>query len=378
MKRRNFLQLAAGAAAVTAAAGTGWAARDTTSAPAFLSACNLDAAPDSFAAAALDAAGRVLWRLALQARGHEVALHRRAGLCAIVDRKPGASITLCDLRDGRVIRILPAAAGRHFDGHAVFAADGATLYATEVGSDDEAGAIGVYRLSDGRRLGAFATGGIEPHQIVWAADRRSFIVANGGIRERAADAEIVSGIAAIDAASGRLTALHGLGPGFETLSCRHIAATRAGDVLIGMQDQDRAGDLRPIVGVMDRSGRCEFFRTPAAILERMQGYIGSIAIDPGDGVVVATAPHGGLAGFWRLADRSFLGAVELADGCGAAPTGRPGAFLLTSGRGDRLRIAFDRDGRMTRERLVHPRDGLPRWDNHLTSVNLKPVDPKIV
>ncbi len=374
MKRRTFLQLAAGAAAATAAGGTTWAARDTARLPAFLSACNLDASPASYGAAALDATGRVLWQWSLQARGHEVALHSRAGLCAVVDRKPGAAITLCDLRDGRILRILPAALGRHFDGHAVFSADGATLYATEGGNDDEAGTVGIYRLADGRRLGGFASGGIEPHQLIWAADRRSLVVANGGIRDRAADAEIISGIAAIDAASGRLTAICRPGPGFETLSSRHIAMTRGGEVLIGMQDQDRAGDLRPIVAVMGRSGTFAFVRTPPAILERMQGYIGSVTVDSGGGVAAATAPHGGLAGFWRLEDRSFLGAVDLADGCGVAVTGRHGEFMLTSGRGDRLRLAFDRDGRMTRGLLAHPGDGLPRWDNHLTPVGPTPVE----
>ena len=76
---------------------------------------------------------------------------------------------------------------------------------------------------------------------------------------------------------------------------------------------------------------------------------------------------------------AFLDAHRVGVLATVSEAGRPRQSVVYYAReGDRLRIAFDRDGRMTRERLVHPRDGLPRWDNHLTSVNLKPVDPKIV
>lgn len=369
MDRRNFLRAAGGAATLAAVGGTGWAAFDAAAEmPAFLSACNLDAGPSSFGAAALDRDGRILWRQAMAARGHEVAFDPARRLCAAVDRKPGAAITLCDLRSGKVIHSLPALAGWHFDGHAVFSADSSTLFASESRVGDELGGIGIYRVADGARLGAFSTAGIEPHQMIWSADRRSFIVANGGIVERNADGEIESGLAAIDASSGNLIAKYRLDGELATLSFRHIAVTHDNDVLIGMQDQDTAGDLRPIVAIMSRQGEFSFFDTPEATLERMQGYIGSVAVDPTQRVVVATAPHGGLAGFWRLADRKFLGSVDLPDGCGAAATGRSGEFLLTSGRGDRLLVSIDAAGRMTQQILAHPTDGLPRWDNHLTLV----------
>ena len=369
MDRRDFIRIAGGAATLAAVGGMGWAAFDTVEKPpAFLSACNLNPAPTSFGAAALDRTGRILWRQSMQARSHEVAVDPARKICAAVDRKPGATITICDLRSGDTIRRLAAADGWHFDGHAVFSADSTILYATEGRAGDELGGVGIYRLADGMRLGAFSTAGIEPHQMIWSADRKHFIVANGGVIERNTDAEIESGLVAIDAATGALIAKYRLDAGFETLSFRHIAATRANGVLIGMQDQDRASDLRPIVAITTQQGEFAFFETPEATLDRMQGYIGSVAIDPEARVVVATAPHGGLAGFWRLADLKFLGSVDLADGCGAAATGRPGEFLLTSGRGDRILVGFDVDGLMTQKVLAHPADGLPRWDNHLTLV----------
>lgn len=352
---------------MAAAAGAGWAGVETGAAlPAFLSACNFDSQPNSYGAAALDCSGRILWRRPMPARGHEIAVDPARAICAAVDRKPGAAITLCDLQDGRVIRRLAAPDGWHFDGHAVFSADGAMIYATEGRAGDELGGIGIFRVTDGARLGAFSTAGIEPHQMIWSTQRTHFFVANGGIVERDAIGAINSGIAIIDAATGALIVRQSIGAGFEALSCRHIAVTSANDVLIGMQDQDRAGDLRPIVAVMTRRGEVSFFETPDRILERMQGYIGSVALDPEERVAVATAPHGGLAGFWRLADRKFLGSVDLSDGCGAVATGRPGEFLLTSGRGDRILVNFGQDWSMAWRTLVRPPDGLPRWDNHLT------------
>src|SRR5262245_33401474 len=122
MLTRRTLLLAGGAVAGLAAAA-GFARRGT-AAPTFLSACNLDLAESSYGAAALDEAGRMLWQLALPERGHETVFDPAGGLCAVVDRKPGRAVALCDLRQGALVRRLAAPDDRCFDGHLVFTADG--------------------------------------------------------------------------------------------------------------------------------------------------------------------------------------------------------------------------------------------------------------
>ena len=55
--------------------------------------------------------------------------------------------------------------------------------------------------------------------------------------------------------------------------------------------------------------------------------------DVSGGIVAASAPKGGHVTYWDVEGRRYLGASDLADGCGLAPTHRPANFLLTSGEG---------------------------------------------
>jgi hypothetical protein len=73
-------------------------------------------------------------------------------------------------------------------------------------------------------------------------------------------------------------------------------------------------------------------------------------------MVAASAPKGGLITYWDVTARRYLGACELRDGCGLAPTHRKTSFLLTSGEGWLVTTAPD--GTMTRQSSAF------QWDNH--------------
>ncbi len=88
----------------------------------------------------------------------------------------------------------------------------------------------------------------------------------------------------------------------------------------------------------------------------LRNYIGSVAADAGGGIVAASAPKGGLVTYWDVATRRYLGASDLNDGCGIAPTHRSANFLLTSGEG--WLVTADADGEATR------RSSSYSWDNH--------------
>jgi hypothetical protein len=88
----------------------------------------------------------------------------------------------------------------------------------------------------------------------------------------------------------------------------------------------------------------------------LRNYIGSVAADAGGGIVAASAPKGGLVTYWDVATRRYLGASNLNDGCGVAPTYRRANFLLTSGEG--WLVTADADGEATR------RSSSYSWDNH--------------
>lgn len=363
LTRRNLL-LAAGASVATLAAVA--VARRGAAAPAFLSACNLDRGETSYGAAALDADGRVLWRATLPARAHEAVFDPAGGLCALVDRAPGCGVSLCDLGRGAAVRRLQAPDDRCFDGHLVFTPDGRRVLATESRLAGQAGSLGFYRVADGRREDQqLSSHGIEPHQLVWAAGL--LVVANGGVVAGAGAREIESGLAVIAPGSGDLVHAAAL-PGLRSLSLRHLAATPAGEALVGMQDQDAGGDLRPLAALLTRSGTLALLAMPHAALERLRGYVGSVAVDRSGTIGIATAPHGGVAALWHLPERRYLGMVELTDNCGAAATPEPGCFMLTSGGGDRVLARVEpQSGRVTATVIADPPDHLPRWDNHLAA-----------
>jgi hypothetical protein len=120
--------------------------------------------------------------------------------------------------------------------------------------------------------------------------------------------------------------------------------------------------------MMGLDGQLRFLDIPRDLAMTLRGYIGSVAVDRGSQVVCATSPKGNLAMFWDVADDRWLGSVRIADGCGVAPAGRPGSFVLTGGQGDILLVeTLSRTGKPAAPRMsVLARDSRWQWDNHLT------------
>lgn len=341
--------------------------------PHYFSACNFVPGPEGYGAAGLDAKGRIVWQRTMPARGHTVELSPDGAFCAIIDRKPGASITFCRSKDGALLNRIAAGDGASFDGHAVFNSAGTLLYATQSRDEDQAGAIAVFNVADGSRVADFSTHGIEPHELIWGEPDRVLAVGNGGIRDRKAmEAEIESSLVLLDAQDGTLLARHALEEDFVSLSIRHLARSAAGEIVFAMQDQDAATDWRPMVGLLGRDGAIAFLDLPLEDLMRLRGYCGSAAIDRSGTIAAATSPHGGTAAFWHLPDRRYLGSVELRDGCGIAAAEAHGSFVFTSGSGTRLLVTASPQG-IASTVLERAGNHLPQWDNHLAA-NIRAAD----
>jgi hypothetical protein len=333
----------------------------------YFSACNLAPGPTGYGLAALDEAGRMVWNAPAPARGHTVEVLPDGKVLALIDRKPGAAITLYS--DGTVQQRIAAAEGWHFGGHAVFSSDGGRLYATESRDGDQAGRIAVIDLGAGERSAAFSSGGIEPHELIWAVRDRVLAIGNGGLVDRlATEGEADSNLTLVDTESGALQSELRLDEHLVSLSIRHLVRTKDGEIVFGMQDQDPATDWRPLVGVVRRDGTIELLDMPRAALMKLRGYCGSVAIDRSGTVAAATSPHGGYAALWNVPKRRYLGGVELRDGCGIAAAGLAGQFMFTSGSGARLLI--DASDGVTSRVLERAADGLAQWDNHLTALVL--------
>jgi hypothetical protein len=121
-----------------------------------------------------------------------------------------------------------------------------------------------------------------------------------------------------------------------------------------------------MTGRLTRGGAIEFLEQPLDDLKRLRGYCGSAAVDRSGTIAAATSPHGGVAAFWHLADRRYLGSVELRDGCGIAAADADGGFVFTSGVGMRISVMASPQC-VASTVLERPANHLPQWDNHLTA-----------
>lgn len=328
-----------------------------------LAACGLG---NGFAAIALDGQGMKLWQRILSYRAHDVLADPARQICAVIGRKPGPLVSICDLATGNVLRELAPLPNCHFDGHGVFAADGSLLYTTQSEGRAQRGMIGVYDTATGMLLRHFSSHGIEPHELLWSADGQTLVIGNGGVVNRNATDPIDSSLARVNATSGALLGKTVLDEDFETLSLRHIARLADGRIVCGAQDQDPATDLRPLVFVMSETGDVEAFSLPRDIHRRLAGYIGSVAVDARGEIICATSPRGHLAVFWT-GQGHYIGHADLADTCGVSATLEAGQFMLTSGHGMRLRLSVSAASGVQITEGALPADPW-RWDNHLHAV----------
>ncbi|HWT97848.1 MAG TPA: DUF1513 domain-containing protein [Terriglobales bacterium] len=374
MERRYFLsRLTQGVAANVF--GAGKAASGDIKAPIeslrFLSAClgrEGSGRNGGFEAALLTAGGQVIGQTVLKMRAHEIALHPSQKRVLATGRQPGRFSTMIDLATGAAEFDLALDAAYEFNGHAVFLGTGEELLATEEHVETSEGRLSFYDSASGRWLRAWSSHGVEPHEALVDVRGNRVIVANGGILQRQSVGEVASSIVVLDLTDGRLIGKTVLPEELNSLSMRHMAPSATGETAIAMQDQDAQSDLRPLVAVMDTAGELRFLAIPRDIAETMRGYIGSVAIDSASRVVCATSPKGNVAMFWSLEDDHWLGTARIADGCGVAPAGTPGAFVVTGGRGDILRVeTLDASGAfITPVATTLRQDPGWQWDNHLT------------
>jgi len=335
--------------------------------PAHLLACGDNAGGKvAFAAMAVSGSGRQLWRRDLSWRAHDVIADPAREVCAVIGRKPGPEALICDLEAGTERQSLAPLPGCTFDGHAVFSEDGTHLYTTQSEGKAQIGHVVVYNVKQGTIAGSYSSQGIEPHELLWV-DARTLAIGNGGILDRNSTDPIDSSLVWLDVATGDLRGRVVLDEDNETLSLRHIARLSDGRVVCGVQDQDFATDLRPLVFIADAAGHVIALDLPVEIHRRMMGYIGSVAVDPSGAFICATSPRGGLAVVWAVADGRYVDVIDLPDTCGVAGGPEAGGFLLSSGHGARLPINVDPGEGIVALPEALRLDPL-QWDNHLSLV----------
>lgn len=354
--RRGFI---AGLLAAGTAPQMGWAFAGS---PAYLAAAR---EPDGgFALFGFHDDGIEVFRIPLPARGHAGAGHPTRAEAVAFARRPGNFALIIDCISGTVRQTLAPPAGRHFNGHGVFAQGGALLFTSEQHQDSSEGVIGVWDTQSGySRIGELSTHGIGPHELRLMPDQQTLVVANGGIMTDPTDRSKLN----IDTMRPNLAYVGFEGTLHEMMelplelgrnSIRHLAVRGDGLVGFAMQWQGDDGAATPLLGLHRRGSEPVLASAPLADELVMRGYAGSIAFSGDSTEIAITSPRGGR--LHRFTEEGvFLGAVSRRDICGLAT--HPAGMIASDGLGGLLAI----EGVNMRPLARADR----AWDNHIVSLN---------
>ena len=324
-----------------------------------ISACN-DSRGQHYVAA-FDETGQLISRIALPGRGHGVIAHpKKPGHGLIIARRPGYYAIEIDFASGQIIRQLKPTQGQHFFGHGLFSNDGKYLITTENHTSTGQGKI-VLRYSHNYRIASqFDSGGIGPHEALPMPDGKTMVVANGGIlthpdtpRKKLNLDTMAPNLSYIDIRSGKILAQYQLDN--PKLSIRHLAVSKAGKVIGGLQYQGAKTDLVPLAFSHQGKEPMKYLKAPDDLWRQMNQYTASICINDEGNTAAISCPRGNMVTYWDLQTGEFVKDVKLKDGAGLALFGRN--IVATSGKGkavfdDVRNVAFDD----------------VRWDNHLVAI----------
>lgn len=363
--RRSFLVGAAGSLLV----GFGLRAAAARGGPGSLYiACRVDE-DGRFLTTGFRADGERLFDLPLPGRGHDLALRPDGPECVVFARRPGTFAVVIDVDRGVVLRRIDAAPGRHFYGHGTFTPDGRHLLSSENDYGSGQGMVGVRDATDDyRQIGELPAHGIGPHEVVLMPDGRTLAVANGGVRTHPSHDRaklnldsMQPSLTYVEIASGREEGAVQPPADMHQLGVRHAAVNARSLVAVAMQYEGSKRDRVPLVGLHDGSS-LRLLEAPEEIQRRMRHYTGAIAFDQSGELLAVSSPRGNLFTFWDAAAGRLIDHVTVADGCGLCAAEAPGAFIVTGGNGEVIRIE-PRSG--TGQSLKISGTHQTPWDNHI-------------
>lgn len=343
--------------------------------PLFASACRDPRG--RLAAIVFDAeTGDLIRSIELPERGHGIAVRPREGEgggpreLVTFARRPGNFAVVLDLDEAREPLWLTTRPDRHFFGHGLYAADGRLLYTTENDFERGSGVIGVRDAGDGyRQIGELPSGGIEPHELAMLSDRRTLVVANGGIFTHPDEPRLENtstmqpNLAYIDSVTGDIRERHELPAELHKLSIRHLGVGGDDVVLFGCQWRGPPWQIQPSIGRHRRGRTLELLALADQLDNRIRNYVASVAVARDGETAVISAPNGGLAVLIELATGACLATHAMRDVFGAAQ--HHNGFLLTAGNGEMASVAGDRWS----DNAAHPHSLASAWDNHLVAVD---------
>lgn len=323
--------------------------------------------------ALLNSNGKILNKLALPSRAHQIAVHPKANWLALSARRPGTYLKIIQADTGQQVYDLKPVSGHHFYGHSVFSSDGQFLYTTENHIASGEGRIFVRdSQNDFKVIRQYPSHGIGPHEIKLSPDDKTVIVANGGIlthpdsgRIKLNLDEMAPSLAYLSAQTGELLEQASLPSHLHKLSIRHIDINQSGTTVIAMQYQGDKMDHVPLVGLHKRGQTIKTLWAPEHINRKMQHYCGSICFNRSGSIFAVSSPRGDVITLWDAIDGEYITQFECNDVCGISPSGKHG-FSFSNGLGKLY--SFDMKSALLKELTNRAPNTLIAWDNHLTSL----------
>ncbi|MGB3244869.1 MAG: DUF1513 domain-containing protein [Sulfitobacter sp.] len=320
----------------------------------------------TFALFGLTATGQETFRIALPARAHAGAAHPHRPEAIVFARRPGTFGLIIECLSGQVVQDLTAPKGQHFSGHGVFSADGNTLFTGEIDNLTGAGGIGLWSRGNGyRRIGAFASGGIGPHEIVRLPGQDVLVVANGGIITDLDEGRTKLNIDTMQpnlsylSLSGDLLDQVIMPPEMRKASIRHLSVNDSGKVAFAMQWEGVPDETPSLIGLHRMGQDVHLLEVAPVLAQKMKGYIGSIAFSGGTGagMLAASCPKGSVIALFD-ASGSFRAMLDRPDVCGLGSVSGP--FFATDGFGGIATVSEDG--------IAPLRATEKAWDNHLITI----------
>lgn len=352
--RRSFL---AGLMAATTAPSIGWTALGS---PSYLAAAKTP--HGGFVLVGLNSGGLESFSVPLPARGHAGAAHPRRAEAVIFARRPGQFALVLDCVTGAIIKRLSPAKDREFNGHGVYAGDGAYLFTSEQVSSGSAGRIGVWSTDTYERIGEMDSFGIGPHEIKLSHDKRHIVIANGGIetppgaRAKLNLSTMRPNLSYIDL-TGTLVDQVTLKDALRLNSIRHLAVGPQGQVAFGMQWQGDPDTAHPILGLHSLGSGADLCVAPISEAKSMAGYAGSVSFNAAGSRVAVTSPKGGKILVFS-SNGAFERSLSRQDVCGLAPHNQ--GFVASDGFGSLVTFEQKKPALLSQTNLA--------WDNHMVSI----------
>ncbi|REL27801.1 DUF1513 domain-containing protein [Thalassotalea euphylliae] len=337
-------------------------------------------ADDPYFIGVFNQAGEIISRAQLPGRGHQVIdVPNKANKVLAFARRPGNWLVEIDALTGEISQQFTTETHHHSFGHGCFSADGRYLFTTEHAYTEQLPAKPVHGkivVRDSRNyqvIAEYDSGGVGPHQCELMPDGKTLVIANGGIythpkqpRKKLNLATMAPNLSYMDIATGKIIASYQ--PNHFQSSIRHLAVASTGQVIMGIQQQNKQGLIEPLILSHQGENQLTPMQANEDIWRQFNHYTASVCINDEGTIAAISSPRGDITSYWQLSDLTLLAKHKYRDGAGVSY--HQNEFVLTNGLG---RIVGSQPGIAQKQARVK-RDTWSQnlhiqWDNHVARIS---------